>query len=931
MARIHVLSMFNIKTMKKISLIKLIILLLLFKKLTYAQDYHWQFNDNQVKTTVGFEVNLSGTAPEMFIPGKINKSIKFNGYQTFSPYSEDVSIGTNGNYSISFWINPSYTRKQANSEHFIANKRQGQQQFQVFIDRLNRLQFFLYGTINQSLRITCNKKIPLNRWSHITITVSNKANDRFVTIFFNGNQVNKQPYYFSPNTATSKIVFGSKENNGSINKNFNGSIDDFRINGGRVISYEEVQSLANKNQAPDYRWKFDEYITESESFYSLNYVKDYIGYRDGKIIGEIPRVSGKVGFSAIRIKPNELNYITIDSVETSNTKNYSLSFWIKAKNRPTSKYTILRKRESKNQYQVNLLSSGVIRFHLWGSSHHFIDSTPLNSDWNNIIIVVNNTDKKTLIYKNGIIESELSFNFEPWYGIDKMIIGDKDNQSSVELLLDDLRIYNNKIVDSNTINKILKPSELISQNNNPIEYENYSKTEFRQYGYDPNFIPGPLSFDLDNVPYIRKENYIQTLEGNKWYRIYFTDVIKNDSKYDNFKMIYSERFDTRVIFDDEGWAYTFVSLKHNNGDFKSVVLYSNDILNKYKEWKILELDDNGKLGLWETKQVHNDLSYAPVLIQAKNSSVQPIELIVTFFRKEQSGILVEDKNNNISIDNATMGSIHSGASQKIVTKDNNSFLIYTKESCFENNEKKYNCTYVMQINRENNLRDDIFIGNIPNIKKDENGNEEDRGYDNHHYGSIVIDSNGFLHVVLSGHHKQYLQYYKSKIPYSISQWENEKKFGGSQNKGGGISENNGHTYNSLICDKNDKLHCTTRWSGKGYYFRLGYLTKEINNDWSNISEIVNPFEPYYHKWFQKLTIDRNNNLFLNYQLLHDRNISDEASYVYNLEWPEEDIFSWDYELGSHNGNMRPKHPSILKLKSGDTSWKLAGTSDFDLP
>ena len=164
--------------MKKNNL-TILLLFLFFETLVHSQDYHWQFNDNQVVTTAGYEVNLSGATPEMFIPGKINKSINFNGNQTSIPHSESVSIGTNGNYSISFWINPSYIRDENNNEHFIANKRHGQQQFQVFIDRLNRLQFFIYSTTNQPLGVICNKKVPLNRWSHITITVSNKINDRF--------------------------------------------------------------------------------------------------------------------------------------------------------------------------------------------------------------------------------------------------------------------------------------------------------------------------------------------------------------------------------------------------------------------------------------------------------------------------------------------------------------------------------------------------------------------------------------------------------------------------------------------------------------------------------------------------------------------------------------------------------------------------------
>ncbi len=891
----------------------IIAIFFLFQLKGFSQDYHWQFDDNQVVSTIGYPTILEGTNLE-FIPGKIGKAINLKKDASSFPYSNDVSLGITGSYSISFWVNPSYIKENVGEEYFVANKRDGIQQFQIFINGDSELEFYAYSGSN-SIRVVCNKKLPINRWSHFSITVSNEINDRYITIYFNGSQVAKQPIYSTPNTASTKIVFGSKFQGGLVNRNFDGAIDGFRVNGGRVITFDEIQSLANKNQSPDYRWKFDDYVTQSNDFLARQRVKDYMGYRDGEVHGEIPRVVGKVGYSAAKFIENEQNYVTIDSVETPNSKTYSLSFWIKATNGyPSNTYTLLKKRDSKNQYQVNLMSNGKIRFHLWGNNHHYVDSTPTGSEWTNVIIMVNNLDKKIIVYKNGAFELESTFNFEPWYGKDELIIGDKDNLATSEILLDDIRIYNNKVLDTTTINEIFNSSELPEQVIAPLEHQNYYKTSYRLHDYGPNFIPGPVTFDGNNIPYIRKENYVQTLENGKWVRFYFDDAINQAIPNWNGEFDKSENYDTRIIFDDSDWAYTFISTRGDNQNNNDLVLYSKD---KCRTWQALSKKIRWANSLWETRQVHGDLKLPPILLSSINANDSIVKDLDIFFFKKNSITDELEFEKQITMDSVHIGVNHSGAPSQIVTKDSTSFLIYSKrhEIGQVNNG---NPTYVIEIDR-NSLP---TSGTVENNRTFIGYAGENNDPDGHNYGSLAMDGNGYLHIVLSGHHDQYLKYTKSTNPLSIGSFSSIAYFGGEF-----VGTNdNGHTYNSLVCDENNKLHCITRWSGNRYHFRIAYLTKSEGGPWSSIHDLVKPFESNYHNWYHKLSIDRLNNLYVNFQLSHQI-LTEKAFETYLTEYPEES-FLGPFNDTKQYTNMRPKFPSILKLESAQNTWKLGTTPDF---
>lgn len=84
-----------------------------------------------------------------------------------------------------------------------------------------------------------------------------------------------------------------------------------------------------------------------------------------------------------------------------------------------------------------------------------------------------------------------------------------------------------------------------------------------------------------------------------------------------------------------------------------------------------------------------------------------------------------------------------------------------------------------------------------------------RGRDNHARPTITVDSKGYLHVIIGGHHTG-LQYRRSLRPGDASQWTEIETFGKT-------------TYPLLICGPDDTLYLTGRhdsgWKGMDFYER----------------------------------------------------------------------------------------------------------------
>ena len=104
--------------------------------------------------------------------------------------------------------------------------------------------FFLYITLRWtdiSLRLQTEKPLPMNEWSHVTVTYNGKRYAKYVHIYINGEEVAKDVLFDEltyPFSSDEPFRIGA----GGGDPNFQGRIDDVRVYN-RALSAEEASTL----------------------------------------------------------------------------------------------------------------------------------------------------------------------------------------------------------------------------------------------------------------------------------------------------------------------------------------------------------------------------------------------------------------------------------------------------------------------------------------------------------------------------------------------------------------------------------------------------------------------------------------------------------------------------------------------------------------
>lgn len=196
-----------------------------------------------------------------------------------------------------------------------------------------------------------------------------------------------------------------------------------------------------------------------------------------------------------------------------------------------------------------------------------------------------------------------------------------------------------------------------------------------------------------------------------------------------------------------------------------------------------------------------------------------------------------------------------------------------------------------------------------------------------------MDSQGYLHVIINGHHNPFV-YTRSLRPLDISAWTEPEKVAA------------GTSYGGLVCDDQDTLHCVTRHSDPGYYFRLSLHRKRAGQPWEEPVHLVRPHKPYYAVYYHKLAIDTvTQRLFLSYwsQSASICVFRDELG-AYAYIWPDRELEFLSkpdavLPVGALNTEERkyefyapkPSEPSILVSSDRGDTWRLATSEDLAPP
>jgi MYXO-CTERM domain-containing protein len=435
------------------------------------------------------------------------------------------------------------------------------------------------------------------------------------------------------------------------------------------------------------------------------------------------------------------------------------------------------------------------------------------------------------------------------------------------------------------------------------------------FGYAPEYTQNVPSFDAHNRAYIRNRgvdihetSFFHVLEEGVWKERDFLEAVK--AAYPDFERVHqgAGRFAERLVFDSENRAYSILTIRLEGGATRNVLLFSDD---QGQSWEVHHLSNGGTFAL-EHFVGHNEIDGPPfLLLSRRNAGDHPDpwasyhEFYFVQPRIENGQLVVPSyTENHINDDLISLGQ-HSGGSSFSVTRAGKTHFVWVEVT---NANVPGTPTFVATY--------DHATGTV--------GPHELIAYappknNSHNRPGIVMDSEGYLHVVTGSHHGQNFYYTRSLAPNdAYGGWTDPEPVWATGWTAVSGEERGGQTYVGLVCDRDDTLHLTFRHWRNGdslfnpapasYYAALAYQRKPKGEPWSTPRPLVLPERGHYSNYYHKLAIDREDRLFLSLSYF-DWTLDENKADPDEAYWRRMVIVSHDH---------------------GDT-WKLAETEDFADP
>lgn len=429
--------------------------------------------------------------------------------------------------------------------------------------------------------------------------------------------------------------------------------------------------------------------------------------------------------------------------------------------------------------------------------------------------------------------------------------------------------------------------------------------ENAQFGYAPFYPCNAAFFDLKNRPYIRTRTGdrdfttgVQTLAAGTWIEKSFITAIR--AKYPSFVGTYRAAgwHGTKTVFDAQNHMYTLLQVALADRRRPWVLLYSLDAGDRFHVYEL-------PTGTPDIEQWtgHNMASAPPPITlytftadhPGRWASVHDLQLLLP--RKQGEGLSLGKA---VLVSKRCFGTCqHSGGPAASVTRGDRTHVVWGEvDDTGAPGVPTYVATYD---HRTGILGQKVLLAHAPPVN------------DVHNAPGICMDSDGYLHVI-TGAHGAPFKYMRSLKPNdAYSGWtkpEDVLKTGSVNPKSG--KQEGRQTYLSLVCDRKDTLHIAYRqWrSGVDPYFKgglyaaLSYQRKPKGRAWGQAKPLVVPPLPSYSVYYHKLTIDRQDRLYLSY-----------SYYSSNLSYRDELPGQYDYR-------------AVITSGDGGTTWKLAETADF---
>ncbi len=502
-------------------------------------------------------------------------------------------------------------------------------------------------------------------------------------------------------------------------------------------------------------------------------------------------------------------------------------------------------------------------------------------------------------------ETEYSFARESGTGPIRSVDFSAFSNHNQRIFLDEITVFRGAVVEADTLPP---PPEvefpLALQPNREVD---------ELFGYRPDYTRNVPSFDGENRPYLRSRtvdyhdtSFVHTWRDGAWRERDFVQAIR--AAYPDFESFYRAAgwLGSRVVFDGEDRAYTIVTIRLSGGGVRNLLLFSED----YGEsWDVRWLSNGGTFAM-EHFVGHNEIEGPPFLLLSRRTAAQHPgdwasyhEFYFIQPRIENGELVIPSYTENPISNNLISLGQHSGGSSFSVTKDGKTHFVWIEAT---EEEVPGTPTYVATYDHATRtLGAPHFLAYAPPANN------------SHNRPGIVMDSEGYLHVVTGSHHGQNFYHTRSLEPNdAYSGWTDPEPVWDTGWTAVSGEERGGQTYVALVCDPDDTLHLVFRhWRNAdafftppsgNYYAALAYQRKPKGGEWSEPRPLVLPERGRYSIYYHKLAIDRLGRLFLSFS-----------------------YFDWELDEQSTDPDERYWRRMVIVSDDGGDTWRLAGNRDFD--
>jgi hypothetical protein len=432
-------------------------------------------------------------------------------------------------------------------------------------------------------------------------------------------------------------------------------------------------------------------------------------------------------------------------------------------------------------------------------------------------------------------------------------------------------------------------------------------------GYTPWYVPNVPAFDKFNRPYIRSRTvdphetgFIQTLRNGRWVQRDFLATVR--AAYPTFAKIRhgGGTLGACITFDSDDCLYTLIRIRLQDNSDRDLLVYSIDYGDTFQ---LCELPNDEPLGAkpegfanMEFRVGSNRLTRPPLITTLRKRADHPLGQWTAHYnmyllqpRKADGRITLSEP--VLVTDHGLYMSRHAGNPSFAVSGPDKTYFTWAETT--ENNYVPGAPTFIATFDPQSlSISDRRFCAFAypPN--------------DGHNSPGIVLDTDGFLHVITGGHGESFM-YSRSLAPYSTAGMSEAapvvtrgwSEFGTDRGR---------QSYLSFVSTSDGTLHTVFRQWYKdtepyfkdGYFGGLSYEQKPSAGKWPQSSRllVVPPLDGY-SIYYQTMTVDRQDRIFVSYSYRNEKK-----------------------EYGT--GEAENHYMALLMSPDHGKQWRLVTTEDF---